>query len=175
MEQRPLVVAITGASGSLYAVRLLEVLLRSKREVHLVMSPSGAQVLETERNRAVDLKQFSPAAFFPEIFGAGDSEMQSRADQLFYHHYMNFSAGIASGSFLTDGMVICPCSMGTLSGVAQGLSSNVIHRAADVHLKEKRKLILVPRETPLSSVQYETLCGLRGCDVASYARVLSRA
>ena len=157
MEQRPLVVAITGASGSLYAVRLLEVLLRSKREVHLVMSPSGAQVLETERNRAVDLKQFSPEVFFPEIFGTGDSEMQTRTDQLFYHHYMNFSAGIASGSFLTDGMVICPCSMGTLSGVAQGLSSNVIHRAADVHLKEKRKLILVPRETPLSSVQLENM------------------
>jgi len=157
MEQRPLVVAITGASGSLYAVRLLEVLLRSKREVHLVMSPSGAQVLETERNRAVDLKQFSPEVFFPEIFGTGDSEMQTSTDQLFYHHYMNFSAGIASGSFLTDGMVICPCSMGTLSGVAQGLSSNVIHRAADVHLKEKRKLILVPRETPLSSVQLENM------------------
>lgn len=157
MEQRPLVVAITGASGSLYAVRLLEVLLRSKREVHLVMSPSGAQVLETERNRAVDLKQFSPEVFFPEIFGTGDKEMQTSTDQLFYHHYMNFSAGIASGSFLTGGMVICPCSMGTLSGVAQGLSSNVIHRAADVHLKEKRKLILVPRETPLSSVQLENM------------------
>ena len=157
MEKRPLVVAITGASGSLYAVRLLEVLLRSKREVHLVMSPSGAQVLETERHRAVDLKQFSPEAFFPEIFSTGDSEMQTDADQLFYHHYMNFSAGIASGSFLTDGMGICPCSMGTLSGVAHGLSSNVIHRAADVHLKEKRKLILVPRETPLSSVQLENM------------------
>ena len=74
-----------------------------------------------------------------------------------YHDYRDFRAGIASGSFLTAGMVICPCSMGTIGAIAHGLSQNLIHRAADVHLKEKRKLILVPRETPMSVVQLRNL------------------
>jgi 4-hydroxy-3-polyprenylbenzoate decarboxylase len=74
-----------------------------------------------------------------------------------YHHHLDFSAGIASGSFLTGGMVVCPCSMGTLGSLAAGMSSNLIQRAADVHLKERRKLILVPRETPLSSIQLENM------------------
>ena len=77
--------------------------------------------------------------------------------QVHYHHYQDFRAGIASGSFLTAGMAICPCSMGTAAAIAHGLSQNLIHRAADVHLKEKRKLVLVPREAPLSIVQLRNL------------------
>jgi 4-hydroxy-3-polyprenylbenzoate decarboxylase len=148
-----LVVAMTGASGSIYAVRLLEVLLAAGRTVHLTISPSAAMVLDKELGAKVDLKSFAVAQLLP----AADSSSASRRGQIVYHHFADFTAGIASGSFLTGGMVICPCSMGTLASIAGGHSQNLIHRAADVHLKERRKLILVPRETPLSAIQLENM------------------
>src|SRR5204862_4182727 len=94
-------------------------------------------------------------------------EMTGFTGALHYHHYQDFGAGIASGSFLTAGMVICPCSMGTAAAIAHGLSQNLIHRAADVHLKERRPLILVPRETPLSTIQLRnlTICADAGAVV----------
>jgi flavin prenyltransferase len=141
------VVGITGASGAGYAVRLLEVLLSAHRHVHLTISPAGAQVLWTELGLHCEL----------ENFDARSLGLSHGAERIVYHHYLDYSAPIASGSFLTSGMVICPCSMGTLAGVANGLSSNLIQRAADVHLKERRKLIVVPRETPLGSIQLENM------------------
>jgi 4-hydroxy-3-polyprenylbenzoate decarboxylase len=141
------VVGITGASGAAYAKRLLEVLLGARRRVHLTISPAGAQVLWTELGVRCELESFDPLTL-----GLTDG-----TEHLAYHHYQDFSASIASGSFLTSGMVICPCSMGTLAGVANGLSTNLIQRAADVHLKERRKLIVVPRETPLGSIQLENM------------------
>jgi 4-hydroxy-3-polyprenylbenzoate decarboxylase len=144
----PLVVAITGASGAVYAVRLLETLLAGGRIVHLLISPSGASVIEQELNRSVQLDRFDPAALLPSLEDAG---------RLAYHHYQDFLAAPASGSFLTAGMVVCPWSGSTLSGIAHGGSNNLIQRAADVHLKERRKLILVPRETPLSLIHLDNM------------------
>jgi flavin prenyltransferase len=144
------VVGITGASGALYARRLLEILLGAGRRVHLTISPAGAEVLKTELDIRVDLEKF-------ELSQLGLPAERFERGTLLYYHYRDYSAPIASGSFLTAGMVICPCSMGTLAGVANGLSTNLIQRAADVHLKERRKLIVVPRETPLGSIALENM------------------
>jgi 4-hydroxy-3-polyprenylbenzoate decarboxylase len=149
MPANDLVVALTGASGAPYGVRLIDVLLRAGRAVHLSISPAAVQVADRELGRAVDLDRFDPAA----LLGGPPPG----PGQLVYHHYRDFSAGIASGSFLTGGMAVCPCSMGTAAAIAHGLSDNLIHRAADVHLKERRPLVLVPRETPLGLVQLRNL------------------
>jgi 4-hydroxy-3-polyprenylbenzoate decarboxylase len=151
MAAGDLVVAMTGASGAPYGLRLLEVLLQAGRMVHLTLSPAAAEVLEQETDRRVRLDHFALA----DLLGTAAERVPG--NRLLYHHYRDFRAGIASGSFLTAGMVICPCSMGTAAAVAHGLSQNLIHRAADVHLKERRRLVLVPRETPLGSVQLRNL------------------
>jgi 4-hydroxy-3-polyprenylbenzoate decarboxylase len=150
MKTPNLVVAITGASGLPYAARLLETLLQADRVVHLTISPAGAQVIAQELGRQIDLDNFAPADLLPNL----ESPLAGR---LLYHHYQDFGSGIASGSFHTEGMVVCPCSMGTVAAIANGLSDNLIHRAADVHLKERRRLILVPRETPLNLVHLRNM------------------
>lgn len=146
-----LVLAITGASGAPYASRLLEVLVRAGRTVHLTISPAAVEVFAAELNRQIDLKQPNLAELLP------GSAKDVPTSHIHYHHYQDFRAGIASGSFITAGMVICPCSMGTVAAIAHGMSENLIHRAADVHLKERRKLVLVPRETPLGLIQLRNL------------------
>lgn len=153
MAAQDLVVAVTGASGSAYAVRLVEVLLRTGRTVHLTISPAAVEVLSQELERTVRLEPegFEPAALLGPAAGGLD------LSRLHYHHFRDFRAGIASGSFLTAGMAVCPCSMGTLSAIAHGASENLIHRAADVHLKERRKLVLVPREAPFGLVQLRNM------------------
>ena len=156
MASTDLVLAITGASGSAYGLRLLEVLLRAGRTVHLVISPAAAEVFDRELGRSIPL---DPTSFDPKIL-LGPAAAGLDFDRLKYHNFRNFQAGIASGSFLTGGMVICPCSMGTIAAIAHGMSQNLIHRAADVHLKEKRKLIVVPRETPLGLVQLKNLVAI---------------
>jgi 4-hydroxy-3-polyprenylbenzoate decarboxylase len=170
---RNLVVAMTGASGAIYALRLLEVLVAAGRSVHLTLSPAAAEVCEQELGLKLDLNHFDPQTLLnpgdhvaadapwqhlrpPPVRAAHESSVFSDSEiyagKIIYHHYRDYYAGIASGSFLTDGMVVCPCSGGTLASIATGQSQNLIHRAADVHLKERRKLILVPRETPLSGI-----------------------
>jgi 4-hydroxy-3-polyprenylbenzoate decarboxylase len=161
MAASDLVVALTGASGAPYGVRLLDVLLRAGRTVHLTLSPAAVQVLEQELDRRVRLDRFELGDLLGEAAGL------AAPGQVHYHDYRDYRAGIASGSFLTAGMAICPCSMGTAAAIAHGLSQNLIHRAADVHLKERRKLVLVPREAPLSVVQLRnlTLCAEAGAVV----------
>jgi 4-hydroxy-3-polyprenylbenzoate decarboxylase len=151
MAASDLVLAMTGASGAPYGVRLLEVLLRAGRTVLFTLSPAAIQVIEQELERKVRLDDFQVADLLGEAADA------AAPGQFHYHDYRDFRAGIASGSCLTAGMVICPCSMGTAAAIAHGLSQNLIHRAADVHLKERRRVILVPRETPLGLVQLRNL------------------
>jgi 4-hydroxy-3-polyprenylbenzoate decarboxylase len=144
----PIVVGITGASGAVYAVRLLDVLRAAGRNVHLSISPSGRDVLRHELKLNVDLDNFD----FAGLLGR-----EQKSAELQYFHYQDFMAPMASGSFLSGGMVICPCSGSTLSAVAAGGASNLIQRAAEVHLKERRKLVLVPREAPLSLAHIDNM------------------
>ncbi len=170
---RPIVLAITGASGAIYSVRLLRMLLAAGREVHLTISPAGQAVIQQELGIAMDLRKFdvSPllADSFPRLASlkltapeahratANNESAADTSGRVIYHHYQDYMTPIASGSFLTEAMVIAPCSGSTMSGVVHASSNNLIQRAADVHLKERRKLILVPRETPLSSFQLENM------------------
>lgn len=165
-----LVLAISGASGSVYCIRLLQLLLYAGQEVHLLISPAGKTVLQQELGIEVDLQEFQLSnllmpydqlpvseAYRRSLQPRFQPEFSDLQGEVVYHHYQNFMAPIASGSFLTGGMVICPCSGSTVSGIAHGTSGNLIQRAADVHLKERRKLILMPRETPLSWIQLENM------------------
>jgi 4-hydroxy-3-polyprenylbenzoate decarboxylase len=146
----PIVVGIAGASGAIYGVRLLDTLLDAGRDVHLSISPSGRDVLKQELAIEIDL----------ENFDAAQLNLGAPADQLarlHYHHYQDFMSPIASGSFLTAGMVVCPTSGASLSAIATGAASNLILRAAETHLKERRKLVLVPREAPLSLIHIDNM------------------
>lgn len=167
MSDHPLVLAITGASGAPYAVRLLQVLAAAERPIHLTISPSGAAVLKQELGVEIPLRGFDPQALLQHRFAwetdrAGDS---LSAAGITYHHYQDYMTPIASGSFLTAGMIICPCSGSTLSAVARSAGSNLVQRAAEVHLKEQRKLVIVPRETPLSVFQLENMHRLAAAGV----------
>jgi flavin prenyltransferase len=138
----PLIFAITGASGAPYAVRLLQQLVASRTRTSLIVSRHGWRLLETESDIA-DLSALRQAV-------GGDAAEWDASVTVFDDE--DRGAAPASGSALTRGMVICPCSMGTLSAVAMGSSRSLIERAADVTLKERRKLVLVTRETPLSTI-----------------------
>lgn len=165
---RPLVVAITGASGAPYAVRLLQVLARQAYPVHLTISGSGAAVIKQELGLQVNVVNPDLPALlncrWPWLAGLGSGDSGSAGEHeehsvkhIVYHHPDNFMTPIASGSFLTAGMIICPCSGSTLSGIARAAAGNLVQRAAEVHLKERRKLVIVPRETPVSTLQIENM------------------
>ena len=143
MSRDPIVLAITGASGAPYAVRLLEVLASAKLPLWLIVTGHGWRLLQQECGIA-DLAALQAAA------GKDWSSVTVFPDE-------DRGAKPASGSQRTAAMVICPCSMGTVSAIAQGSSRSLVERAADVTLKERRKLILVPRETPLSLIHLRNL------------------
>lgn len=133
------VIGITGASGSLYGIRLIEVLKDAGCEIHAVVTDSGWQVLEYE-------------------CGISYEDLKVKVNVL--HDVHKISASIASGSFKTDAMVVVPCSMRTLGSIANGITDNLLIRAADVMLKENRLLILVPRETPLNAIHLANMLKL---------------
>ncbi len=159
----PIVVALTGASGVVYGVRLIQALIELGRETHVTISPAGRTVLQHELSIELTDDDFATERFLEKAeaalqrFGVVPVASQRDASLLHFHRHDDFMAAIASGSFRTAGMAICPCSGGTLAAVACGLSSNLIHRAAAVHLKERRPLILTPRETPLSLIHLDNL------------------
>ncbi|CAI6060037.1 Flavin prenyltransferase UbiX [Paenibacillus sp. JJ-100] len=148
-EKQRLVVGITGASGSIYGIRLIETLLDLGYTVHLVVSNAGWRVLKEEMDWDVTNRE----NILQEKFGHRDGV-------LIYHPVSDIGASIASGSYLAEGMIIMPCSMGTLSSIANGSSDNLMSRAADVMMKEGRTLILVPRETPLHAIHLENMLKL---------------
>lgn len=135
-------IAITGASGGIYARRLLECL--DVEEVLLTMTPDGLDVLKFEEKIPGTIEKFDPAALHPK-------------SPIRYFHYKDYFAPIASGSNAFEGLVIVPCSMNTLGKIASGISDNLVVRAADTMLKERKKLILVTRETPYSLIHLENM------------------
>ncbi|HET7025603.1 MAG TPA: flavin prenyltransferase UbiX [Gemmatimonadales bacterium] len=146
MTERPLVVAVTGASGAPYAVRLIEVLARNNVPTWLLVSSHGQRLLAEECGiNAIDELKAATGGDWSSVTHFPDGDRGARP---------------ASGSVKTRGMVICPCSMGTAGSIAAGTSRSLIERAADVTLKERRPLILVPRETPLSLIHLRNLTTL---------------
>ncbi len=136
---RRIVVAITGASGSIFGIRTMEALSGAGIETHLVVSKWGLQTIQHETGLSI-------------------KDVKSLAD--IYYDSNNLGAAISSGSFRVDGMIIVPCSMRTLAAVANGLGDNLIHRAADVILKESLPLVIVPRESPLNQIHLQNMIRL---------------
>jgi 4-hydroxy-3-polyprenylbenzoate decarboxylase len=147
------IIGISGASGAPYARRVLQVLASSEHRLDLVVSRSGAKVLEVEEGIKLTGDVESDFGELSRWLGCNMTERQGFK----WHHSEDVAADIASGSCRIDGMVVVPCSGGTLARVANGMSQNLIERAADVTLKERRRLILMTRETPLSLVHLRNM------------------
>lgn len=145
--------AMTGASGVQYGLRLLDCLVQEEREVHFLISKAAQLVVATETDVRLPPKAQAMQHFLTEYTGA-------TAEQIHVHSQEDWMAPVASGSGAPSAMVVVPCSMGTLSAIAMGASNNLIERAADVTLKERRQLIIVPREAPFSSIHLENMLKL---------------
>ncbi len=150
--------AITGASGAPYGLRLLEQLMRGGIRVYLMISPAARVVLKAESDIELPQEPEAVANFFSQRFDTDKKLLQVFGEQEWF-------APVASGSAAPRAMVVCPCSAGSLSAIASGASNNLIERAADVMIKERRQLILVPREMPLSAIHLEHMLKLAQLDV----------
>lgn len=153
MTDTTITLAITGASGAIYGLRLLEQLLIAKQTVYLMISTPAQLVIDMETGLKLPTESCQIQKVLTEWF-------QTTAGQLRIFGLDEWTAPVASGSAVSKAMVICPCSTGTLSAIATGSSRNLIERAADVVLKEQRKLIIVPRETPFSTIHLENMLRL---------------
>ncbi|MBE9179842.1 UbiX family flavin prenyltransferase [Oculatella sp. LEGE 06141] len=152
---RPLILGITGASGLVYAVRAIKFLLEAEYAIELVASKSTYMVWQAEQNIRMPMEAVQQEHFWRQQAGVDDGK-----GKLHCHPWGDVGATIASGSFRTVGMLVMPCSMSTVAKLAAGLSSDLLERAADVQLKEGRKLVLVPRETPFSLIHLRNLTRL---------------
>ncbi len=153
-------VAISGASGAPYAHRLLQVLIKGGHSVYISISREGMSILKDETGLMLKGSE-------TDIQNELEKSFEAKEGQIVYYGEDNLYAPIASGSIKTDAMVVIPCSMKTLASIANGFASNLIERAADVALKEQRKLIVVPREMPLSAIHLRNLLALAelGCHI----------
>jgi 4-hydroxy-3-polyprenylbenzoate decarboxylase len=145
-------IGISGGSGVPYALRLIEVLLHSDHQVKVVISPAGEKILEIEAGIRLHGSLLDKQTALRKTLHIDEIEVG-----LELYDHKDLAAPISSGSFPSDGMVIVPCSGGTMGRIANGISSDLISRAADVALKERRKLIVVPRETPLSEIHIRNM------------------
>jgi len=152
-EMKTVTVALTGASGAQYGLRLIECLIAANCTVYVLVSKAAQMVIATETDVKLPAKTAAMEVFLQDLFDA-------RPDQLRVFGREDWMSPVASGSGAMSAMVICPCSTGTLSAVATGASNNLIERAADVALKERRQLIVVLRETPYSNIHLENMLTL---------------
>jgi len=150
---RTVTLAFTGASGMPFGLRLLECLVAARCRVYLLYSTAAQVVARQECNLTIPTQPREAARFFSERYAASDGQLSVYARE-------DWMAPVASGSNPADAMVVCPCSMGTLGAIAHGLADNLIERAADVMLKERRPLVLVPREAPLSVIHLDNMLQL---------------
>jgi len=150
----PLIVGVSGASGLIYAVRILKYLLQADRAIELVASKSSYMVWQSEQDTKMPVDCDRQELFWREQAGV------ETGGKLRCHPWQDVGANIASGSFRTQGMIVIPCSMSTVAKLAHGLSSDLLERAADVQMKEGRKLVVVPRETPFSLIHLRNLTRL---------------
>ena len=158
MSVKTVTIAMTGASGALYTLRLLETCLQAKIHIQFIISQPGQVVLGMES----DLKLTgAPQKMQQQLAAYFDSD----PSQISVFAKDQWTAPAASGSSVADAMVVCPCTMGSLASIATGTGENLIHRAADVIIKERKKLILVPRETPFSSIHLENMLKLSNLGV----------
>lgn len=152
-NDKPITLALTGASGAQYGLRLLECLLKKQKRVYLMVSAAAQTVIATETDITCPGQPKEAQAFFTDKYNAAEN-------QLMVFGKDQWMAPVASGTNRASAMVVCPCSAGSLAAIANGNSDNLIERAADVMIKEKRQLILVPREMPLSAIHLEHMLKL---------------